>query len=125
MAVMVNSMGGGTELRGPIYAKEFKTDVTDELTEVVNLAGPGRLLYAMVTRMQSGSGNSYSATMDNIFVKIIPDGDDTKTLKKTHGGDNCSSSSHGSKCDNLDLLHCKFSFSKCSTFFEGHGGGFL
>lgn len=94
MAVMINSMGGGSDLRGTVHLKEFKTDVVGELTEVVNLEGPGRLLFAFATRMQNSSGSSYSSTADNIYVEIIPDGDETKTLKKTYGGDDCTSSGH-------------------------------
>jgi len=94
MAVMINSMGGGSDLRGTVHLKEFKTDVVGELTEVVNLEGPGRLLFAFATRMQNSSGSPYSSVEDNIYVEIIPDGDETKTLKKTYGDDDCTSSGH-------------------------------
>lgn len=92
MAVMANPLGGGGDLRGPIYVKEFAASGEPGVfTEVVNLAGPGRLIQAVGTRC---SGNSYSVSNDNIIIKIIPDGDDSRALKKSWRSDPCSQSDH-------------------------------
>ena len=95
MAVMVNPMGGSGDYRGPIYVREIKTDVLKEFTELARIQGPGRLLQAIGTRLNN---TSYSASLHDIRVRIIPDDDGTRALYKYWSDDNCNASTHLPVC---------------------------
>lgn len=101
MAVMVNAMGGvgggGGDLRGPIYLQEIRsTGTAGAFSDVVSLQGPGRLIQALATRSQANveDGTTYDSSVDAIQLRIIPDGDASRTLKKNWRADACSSNAH-------------------------------